>query len=108
VEQKKPSELAQNGQERPPDAPGRPQTWRAGRIAVKCSAAWATWLGQFAAHCDSSASETVAQALTRYAEWAGYPYPPPQRTTRRRVGDTELPHRVGLARFGPEPAEQGD
>lgn len=57
-------------------------TWRSGRVAIRCTAEWAEWLGGLSVHCDVPAAQILAQAAQRFAEAVGYNRRPPPRIRR--------------------------
>lgn len=61
-------------------------TWTADRVSVRCTAAWAEWLGGLSIHCRVTTTTVLDQAVTRYAEAVGYPAGPPSRLRSIPVG----------------------
>lgn len=103
-----PGATAQDGPEgaqTPARRPAKP--WTARRVALRCEAPYAAWLGQLAQHCGLSASQTIAVAVAKLADSHGFHAPPPARNRRNPVA--HLHPRAALAAFHhvDGPAEQG-
>ncbi len=70
------------------------QSWKADRIALRCTGAWAEWLGGLSLFVRVPTATVLDQAVTRYAESVGYPAPPPSRLRSNPVGFVTATHQT--------------